>query len=137
MESQSNTWRSRATTSLLANRIADWALGRSIDELPGPTRRLLIELFDWIRSEAIKQQIPPGQFTFARRQAREALGWNATHLRNQLERLAQHEYIVSHGRGQGKLHRYSLLYDGRGREGQPSLLGLVDATSLAEPKTHL
>ena len=26
----------------LANRIADWALGRSIDDLPGPTRRLLI-----------------------------------------------------------------------------------------------
>ncbi len=49
-----------------------------------------------------------------------------------LERLCQHEYVVSHGR-QGGLYRYSLLYDGKGREGQPSLLGLVDATSLAEP----
>ena len=117
----------------LANRIADWALGRSIDELPGPTRRLLIELGDWIRGEADKQKIQPTEFTFTRREAREALQWNATHLRNHLERLALHEYVIPQGRGQGRLHRYSLLYDGRGREGQPLLLGLVDAASLIEP----
>ena len=117
----------------LANRIADWALGRSIDELPGPTRRLLIELGDWVRNEADKQKIQPTEFTFTRREAREALQWNATHLRNHLERLALHEYVIPQGRGQGRLHRYSLLYDGRGREGQPLLLGLVDAASLIEP----
>ena len=118
-----------------ANRIADWALGSSIDELPGPTRRLLSELFDWVSQEADKQKIQSSEFSFTRREAREGLGWNATHLRNHLERLAQHEYVVSHGRGQGKLHRYSLLYDGRGRDGQPSLLGLVDAASLVEPES--
>ena len=33
--------------------------------------------------------------------------------------------------------RQSLLYDGAGREGQPSLLGLVDAASLVEPESNL
>ena len=119
----------------LANRIADWALGRSIDELPGPTRRLLMELHDWIGTEARKLRIAPTDFIFNRRQAREALQWNTTWLRHQLERWWPHEYVIPHGRGQGRLHRYSLLFDGRGREGQPSLLGLVDAASLVEPAT--
>jgi hypothetical protein len=120
----------------LANRIADWALGRSIDELPGPTRRLLIELYDWIRGESERQNIAASQFTFTRRQAREALHWTTSPLRIHLERLCQHEYVISHGRNQGMV-RYSLLYEGAGRESQPSLLGLVDAASLVEPQAHL
>jgi len=35
--------------------------------------------------------------------------------------------------GNGKLIRYGLLYDGRGRDGQRSLVGLVDAASLVKP----
>ncbi len=116
----------------LANRIAQWALGRSIDELPGPTRRLLCQLFDWVQVESRRQGVAHSELTFTRRQAREALKWNTTHFRENLERLVVAEYVVPHGRGQGKLHRYSLLYDGRGREGEPSLLGLVDADSLID-----
>lgn len=95
---------------------------------------MLVELNDWIRREADQQKLPTNEFTFTRREAREALQWNATHLRNHLERLVAHEYVIPQGRGQGKLLRYSLLYDGRGREGQPLLLGLVDAASLTEPE---
>ena len=122
----------------LANRIAEWALGRSIDELAAPTRRLLVELYDWVRGEAARERLAVSDFTFTRRQAREGLGWNTTHLRTHLERLVQQELVAPLGRGRGRLHRYSLLYDGRGREGQPSLLGLVDPASLVEPvEPHL
>ena len=38
------------------------------------------ELSDWVRNEADKQKIQPTEFTFTRREAREALQWNATHL---------------------------------------------------------
>jgi len=117
----------------LANRIAEWALGRSIDELAAPTRRLLVELYDWVRGEAARERLAVGDFTFTRRQAREGLGWNTTHLRTHLERLVQQELVAPLGRGRGRLHRYSLLYDGRGREGQPSSLGLVDPASLVQP----
>lgn len=118
-----------------ANRIAQWALGRSIDELPGPTRRLLSELFEWVQLEAKRQGVSPSKLTFTRRQARESLQWSATHFREQLERLVRAEYIVPHGRGQGKLHRYGLLYDGRGREGESAMLGLVDAAELTKPQS--
>jgi DNA primase len=118
----------------LANTIADWALGRSIDELTGPTRRLLIALYDWLRDEAKQQNIDFSEITFTRRQAREAIGWSATPMRIHLERLCRHEYVVTNGGGgHGQLCRYSLLYDGRGREGQPSLVGLVDPAELSDP----
>ena len=107
---------------------------RSIDELPGPTRRLLGQLFDWTGLESKQQRVSPSEFTFTRRQAREALRWNATHFREHLERLVQAEYVVPHGRGQGKLHRYSLLYGGCEQDGRQSLLGLVEADALIDPK---
>jgi DNA primase len=116
-----------------ANRIAQWALGRSIDELPGPTRRLLGQLCDWTGAESKQQRVSPSEFTFTRRQAREALRWNATHFREHLERLVQAEYVVPHGRGQGKLHRYSLLYRGCEQDSRQSLLGLIEADALIDP----
>ncbi|MCO8124101.1 hypothetical protein NHH03_20320 [Stieleria sp. TO1_6] len=119
----------------LANMIADWALGRSIDELAGPTRRLLIALYDWLNTEAKRQKLEVSEITFTRRQAREAIGWSATPLRIHLERLCLHEYAVPNGGGgHGKLRRYSLVYDGRGREGQPSMVGLIDPAKLKEPE---
>lgn len=48
----------------LANRIAEWALGHSIDELAAPTRRLLVELYDWVRGEAAREQQAVVDFTF-------------------------------------------------------------------------
>ncbi len=56
-------------------------------------------------------------------------------MRVHLERLCNHEYVVPHGGGRGKLCKYSLLYNGRGREGQPAMIGLIDPAKLKEPKT--
>ena len=108
-------------------------LGRSIDELSGPTRRLLIQLYDWIHDCAEERDIELDEVLFTRRQAREALGWSASPMRTHLERLCRHEYVVSHGGGNGRRYQYSLLYDGRGREGQPTFTGLIDPASLSEP----
>jgi hypothetical protein len=119
----------------LAHRLADGALGRSVDELPGATRRLLGELLNWVRAEAARQGIPIAEFRFTRRAAREALHWNTTHLREHLERLVAQEYIVPWGRGQGKLHWYQLLFEGRGFEGERARLGLVDVSGLHTPSS--
>ena len=108
-------------------------LGRSIDELSEPTRRLLIELYDWTRTQALATQIPNGEFRFTRRAAREGLGWGSTQLAYHLERLCREEFIVRVGGSVGKLCQYRLLYDGRGREGQPQLLKLTDPATLTEP----
>lgn len=116
----------------LANQIADGALGRSIDELAEPTRRLLVELYDWVRTQADSLQIAVDEVRFTRRAAREALGWGSTQLAYHLERLCREEYILRAAGTAGKLCQYRLLYDGRGREGQMQMLKLTDATTLTE-----
>ena len=39
------------------------------------------------------------------------------------------EYIIVHRAG-SRMCEYELLYDGRGREGQPTLCGLLDPAKL-------
>jgi DNA primase catalytic core len=118
----------------LANRLADQVLGKSIDELPPQTRRLLIDLHAWARQECDSQQLQLREFRFTRRDIREVLGWNQTALRKHVERLIEMEYILPH-RGVGRRVEYELLYDGRGREGQPTLCGLIDVSKLLSKPT--
>jgi len=114
----------------LANRLSDQVLGKSIDELPPQTRRLLIELHAWVSAQCDKLEMDQTQYRFTRRMIREAVGWNQTALKKHLDRLMEMEYVISH-RGGGRRIEYELLYDGRGREGQPTMCGLIDVTKLA------
>jgi DNA primase catalytic core len=119
----------------LANRLADAALGKSIDDLPGQSRRLLRQLFDMVATEAEEKAILASEVRFTRRQIREKLGWSATPLAIHLDRLHEMEYILAHGGGRGKTIQYELFYDGRGREGQPTLCGLIDPSNLRPRST--
>jgi len=113
----------------LANRLADQVLGKSIDELPTQTRRLLLELHGWIIGECKRLKVEQREFQFTRRMVRESIGWNQTALKKHLDRLLEMEYVIPH-RGEGRRVQYELLYDGRGREGQPTMCGLIDAAKL-------
>lgn len=113
----------------LANRLSDQVLGKSIDELPPQTRRLLIELHTWVSSECDKLELEQSEYRFTRRMIREAIGWNQTALKKHLDRLMEMEYVITH-RGGGRRVEYELLYDGRGREGQPIMCGLIDVSKL-------
>jgi hypothetical protein len=113
----------------IANTLAEAVLGRSIDELPPQTRRLLRDLFDWVRAQCEAKQVEQPEFRFTRRQLREALGWSQTALKRHLERLLEMEFVIGHRAG-ARSSEYELLYDGRGREGQPTLCGLIDPSKL-------
>lgn len=121
------------TDIVLANRLADQILGRSIDELPPQTRRLLIELFELVRTQCEQQQLKQSEYRFTRRFVRENLGWGQTQVKLHLDRLMEMEYVIQH-RGSGRRVEYELLYDGRGREGQPTMCGLIDLTKLSTTK---
>ena len=116
----------------LANRLSDQVLGKSIDELPPQTRRLLIELHGWVSGECDKLELEQTEYRFTRRMIREAIGWNQTALKKHLDRLMEMEYVITY-RGSGRRVEYELLYDGRGREGQPTMCGLIDVTKLPAP----
>ncbi|KIC36642.1 hypothetical protein RA27_21945 [Ruegeria sp. ANG-R] len=98
----------------LANKLSSVVLGRTLDELPPQTRKLLIALQDWIRGRADTEDVQVRNIRFRRREAREALGWTDTMLKIHLGRLAELEYLLVHRsavRG-GMSFEYELACDG-------------------------
>jgi DNA primase catalytic core len=118
----------------LANRLADAVLGRSIDELPPQTRRLLWQLVEMIRTECEAKSLSQTEVRFLRKDVRERFAWGQTQLKMHLDRLVEMEYVLAH-RGVGRTIEYELLFDGRGREGQPTLPGLIDPSQCGDGTT--
>jgi len=116
----------------VANRIAGAVFGSSIDELPTQTRRLLRDVFTYVERAAGETGASLEDLRFTRRQLREQLDWGHTQLRIHLNRLAAYEYVHVHP-GPGRTLLYELRWDGRGREGEPTLFGLTDPATLVEP----
>jgi DNA primase catalytic core len=118
-----------------ANAIAHEVLGRSLDELPPQTRRLLASVVEHVRGQAQAQAIPQAQVRFTRKDVREATGWGDTQLRVHLTRLHELEYLVAHRGMRGQSFEYELTFDGDTGAEAPHLVGLIDAEDLAEPAT--
>ena len=68
-------------------------LGRSLDELPPQTRRLLTLVDAFVGAECERQAIDRSDFRFSRRQVREVTRWGETQLRIHLDRLVALEYF--------------------------------------------
>jgi hypothetical protein len=113
----------------LANRLAREVLGRSLDELPPQTRRLLGLLDELVQKECKRQGISRSDFRFSRKEARDFSSWGDTQLRVHLGRLIELEYLLVHRGRQGQSYEYELLYAGEVGAG-PYLPGLIE-TSLA------
>jgi DNA primase catalytic core len=112
----------------LANELAHEVLGRSLDELPPQTRRLLLLTDEYVRTECVRQSIERSACRFSRRELREALGLGDTQLKLHLARLAELEYLIAHRRGASI--GYELVYDGAGADGRPFVPGLIDLERL-------
>jgi len=113
----------------LANRLAHRILGRTLDEMPPQTRRLLELLHAWVKGRAGREGLPPNEVRFTRRDIREATLWSDSQLKLHCARLTDMEYLLVHGGGRGSLMRYELLYDGQA-DGERRLCGLIDVDSL-------
>ncbi len=113
----------------LANRLAHAVLGRSLDELPPQTRRVLAALQAWVGEQATTQGIERGGVRFTRRTVRAHLGLSDTQLRVHLDRLVQLDYVLAHAGKQGQLYAYSLRFDGDADSTQAQLAGLGMALS--------
>lgn len=112
-----------------ANRLAHEVLGRTLDELPPQTRKLVQALHAWVREQCQAQAIQRPDFRFTRKAVRALTGWGDTQLKVHLARLAELEYLVVHraSRGQGLV--YELLFAGEGDSGERFLMGLADLQS--------
>jgi hypothetical protein len=111
-----------------ANALAHEVLGRSLDELPPQTRRLLLLIDEHVRGECKRQALTRSAYRFSRRGLREGLGWGDTQLKTHLARLVEMEYLAVHREGTG--FAYELLYDGKGADGTPFVPGLIEVEQL-------
>ena len=114
----------------LANALAHEVLGRSLDELPPQTRRLLRLLEGFVAARAAEQAIECSQVRFSRRELREASGIGDTQLRLHLERLVALEYVLVHRGSRGVSFLYELVYDGGGEDGRPFVPRLINLEAL-------
>jgi DNA primase len=105
-------------------------LGRSLDELPPQTRRLLLLIDELVRAECERQKIERREFRFSRRDVRAATGWGDTQLKVHLHRLEDLEYLLVHRGGRGQSFVYELLFESDGKNAKPLLPGLIDVETL-------
>jgi CHC2-type zinc finger protein/Toprim domain-containing protein len=116
----------------LANRLAHEILGRTLDELPPQTRRLLGLIVAMVDEHCRAQQVPRAAYRFSRRRVREVTKWGDTQLKIHLARLTELEYLLVHRGGRGQSFEYELLYDGAAEETGPRVSGLIDVEALRQ-----
>jgi DNA primase len=117
----------------LANELVHEVLGRSLDELPPQTRRLLGLVEKMVRERSEKLGVERRDFRFSRRDVREATGASYEQLRVHLGRLVELEYLLVHRGGRGQSFVYELVYDGA-EGGAPRVFGLIDPSELGDPE---
>ena len=104
----------------VANRLAHEVLGRSLDELPPQTRRLLLLL------DEMAPVVDRSDFRFSRKEVRLFTGWGDTQLRVHLRRLEDLEFLVAHRGGRGQSFVYELVFVRGELDAQPVMAGLYD-----------
>jgi DNA primase len=120
----------------IANQLAHEVLGRTLDELPPQTRKLLGLVVAMVEEHCRAQHIGRAQYRFSRRTVRESTRWGDTQLKIHLGRLTELEYLLVHRGGRGQSFEYELLFDspagGMSRSGAPHVNGLIDVEALRE-----
>ncbi|MGC0776959.1 MAG: hypothetical protein WCD68_07110, partial [Candidatus Acidiferrum sp.] len=113
-----------------ANRLAHEVLGRSLDELPPQTRRLLLFIDEMVSAECERQKIERVDFRFSRKDVRAFTKWSDSQLKRHLHRLEELEYLLVHHGGRGQSLVYELVFEGQGDSGKPVLPGLIEIEKL-------
>jgi DNA primase catalytic core len=117
-----------------ANALAHEVLGRSLDELPPQTRRVLARTVAMVEQECRMQQVQRAAYRFSRRSLREHTGLSDTQLRVHLERLVALEYLLVHRGMRGQSFVYELVFDGPAESESPHLSGLIDVATMASSR---
>lgn len=108
----------------LANRLAHEILGRTLDEMPPQTRKLLLLIQTMVYETAAAHNCKPGEVRFTRREIRDFTNWSDSQLKLHCQRLSEMEYLLIHGGSRGHLLQYELLWDGSGDGAH--LCGLIE-----------
>jgi hypothetical protein len=119
----------------LANRLAHDVLGRSLDELPPQTRRVLGLIESFVAETAAREAMKPADVRFTRRQLRERCGMSDAAVRVHVERLLAMEYVRAAVGRNGQRFEYELAFDGDLAASAPQMMGLIDVEALQAART--
>lgn len=119
----------------IANRLACEVLGRSVDELPPQTRRLLTLVDEMVTATCSRQGIDRPDYRFSRRDVREFTGWGHTQIKVHLKRLEELEYLLVHRGTRGQSFAYELVFDPPPDAQSKFLAGLIDVKKLQREGT--
>ena len=114
----------------VANELAHDVLGRSMDELPPQTRKLLTLIHEHVKQACCREKCQQKDYRFSRKEIRDVTGWGNTQLKLHLGRLEDMEYLLMRGGGRGRVIEYELQYNGEGEEGKKFFMGLIDVEIL-------
>ena len=113
----------------VANRLAPEVLGRSLDELPPQTRRLLESIKALVSENCETKAIDQDQCRFSRREIRERTGWSEFQVRTHIQKLEDLEYLIKRHGKQGLGCVYELLVDAKEPNGVAHV-GLLEMDKL-------
>jgi DNA primase len=116
----------------VANELATEVLGRSLDDLPPQTRRLLNLLESMVTDACRRQGLDRSDYRFTRRDVREYTHWGNTQLKVHLKRLEELEFLLVHRDRDSRRHFYELLYQPPTQAGGKVLAGLIDVEHLRQ-----
>ncbi|MEE8059302.1 MAG: hypothetical protein V3T17_15915, partial [Pseudomonadales bacterium] len=108
--------------------------GRSLDELPPQSRKLLKQIQQLVAGECVSQGIEQSHYRFSRKTVRHYTHWGNTQLTLHLKRLEEMEYLLVHKGGRGQSFEYELLYDDQ-EDKESHLMGLIDVDLLKSGTT--
>jgi DNA primase len=114
----------------LANRLAHEVLGRSLDELPPQTRRVLGLIEAFVTERMQHSAILRSDVRFTRCELRNRCGMSDAAIRVHLERLVAMEYVRLVAGKNGQRFEYELLFDGALERSAPQMMGLIDVEAL-------
>ncbi len=118
----------------VANELAHEVLGRTLDELPPQTRKLLHLIYQMVTDACKAGKITQSDHRFTRKEVRDHSGWGNTQLKVHIKRLEEMEYLLIHRGSRGQSFIYELLYSGEGESGQRFQQGLLNLNNLSEYK---
>lgn len=113
----------------LANRLAPELLGRTLDELPPQTRRLLEAIKGTVKARRKERDVEQPLALFSRRDLQAASGWSYSQVKRHLFRLQELEYVAPRFGRMGATLKYELLIDAD-EPTDAAHIGLLDVEKL-------
>ena len=113
-----------------ANQLANEVLGKTLDELPPQTRKLLKAIQTMVQRHCHQQDIKQNHYYFSRKDIRDFTQWSDGQLKTHCKRLEEMEYLLVRQGGRGQIIHYELLYSGDADTDKAMLMGLLDTDTL-------